>query len=159
MMKKYAMRVAPSTFKIQITSMVDMFVILLVFLLKSYSTSPVNIAPREGMVLPESSALANPVDVAKVIISNDGVYLNDEQVLVLDKGQVPAKELDSRDSRFIKPLYKALVEQAKGAKPETQGQLLLQADRELSYQQIEKILFTSGAAGFSDVKLAVLSKH
>ena len=159
MMKRYAMRAAPSTFKIQITSMVDMFVILLVFLLKSFSTSPVNIAPREGMVLPASSAVTDPVDVAKVIISNDGVYLNDEQVLLLDKGAVPSKELDSRDSRFIKSLYKALVEQSKGSKPETQGQLLLQADRELSYQQLEKILFTSGAAGFSDVKLAVLSKN
>lgn len=157
-MKKYAMRAAPSTFKIQITSMVDMFVILLVFLLKSFSTSPINIAPREGMVLPASSSVTDPVDVAKVIISNDGVYLNDEQVLTLDKGSVPTKELDSRDSRFIKSLYKALMEQAKGAKPETAGQLLLQADRELSYQQLEKILFTSGAAGFSDVKLAVLSK-
>lgn len=159
MMKRYSMRAAPSTFKIQITSMVDMFVILLVFLLKSFSTSPVNIAPREGMVLPESSAVENPVDVAKMIISNDGVYLNDEQIFVLDKGHVPSKELDARDSRFIKSLYKALVEQAKGAKPETAGQLLLQADRELSYQQLEKILFTSGAAGFSDVKLAVLSKN
>lgn len=159
MMKKYAAMAAPSTFKIQITSMVDMFVILLVFLLKSYSTSPVNIAPREGMVLPESSAVENPVDVVKMIVSNDAVYVNDEQVLSLEKGgRFPAKETDPRDSRFIKPLYKALVEQAKSMKTENHGQILLQADRELSYQQLEKILFTSGAAGFPDVKLAVLSK-
>ena len=42
-MKKYMEKRLTSAFKIQITSMVDMFVIILVFLLKSYTTSPVNI--------------------------------------------------------------------------------------------------------------------
>ena len=138
--------------------MVDMFVILLVFLLKSFSTSPVNIAPREGMVLPASSAMVDPVDVVKMIISNEGVYIDDVQVFGLVEGRVPASQTDSRDPRFIKSLYKVLVEHAKNMKVENTGQLLLQADRELSYQQLEKILFTSGAAGFPDVKLAVLSK-
>ena len=66
---KYMDRRTPSSFKIQITSMVDMFVILLVFLLKTYSTSPVNITPKDGMTLPASSATQDPIDVVKLIVA------------------------------------------------------------------------------------------
>jgi biopolymer transport protein ExbD len=68
-MKKYIDRRLPSTFKIQITSMVDMFVILLVFLLKSYSTSPVNITPSKNLTLPKSAAVVDPQDVLKLVVS------------------------------------------------------------------------------------------
>lgn len=41
---------------IQITSMADIFTIILVFLLKSYSTSAVNITPSNGLKLPTAQA-------------------------------------------------------------------------------------------------------
>ena len=41
-----------ATFTLQLTSMVDMFTILIVFLLKSFSTSAVHITPHDGMKLP-----------------------------------------------------------------------------------------------------------
>ena len=37
-----------STFVLQLTAMVDMFTIIIVFLLKSFSTSAVNIEPQKG---------------------------------------------------------------------------------------------------------------
>ena len=56
-------------FKIQITSMVDMFVILLVFLLKSYSTSPVQITPNKDLTLPESTVQTDPEDVITLVLA------------------------------------------------------------------------------------------
>ncbi|MEK6554759.1 MAG: biopolymer transporter ExbD, partial [Bdellovibrionota bacterium] len=66
-MKRYMEKRLTSAFKIQITSMVDMFVIILVFLLKSYSTSPVNINPSKDLTLPVSSAMQDPEDVLKMM--------------------------------------------------------------------------------------------
>jgi biopolymer transport protein ExbD len=159
-------RRTPSTFKIQITSMVDMFVILLVFLLKTYSTSPVNITPKEGLKLPESSASTDPVDVVKLIVSEDGVFVEEKKVLELQKGRIPAGVADANDPSFLRSLYEALDERAKLAKSISQvndsfefdGKVLMQADRELPYEVLQKIMYTSMMAGYADVKLAVASK-
>jgi biopolymer transport protein ExbD len=163
---KYMDRRTPSSFKIQITSMVDMFVILLVFLLKSYSTSPVNITPKNGMVLPGSSSLTEPVDVVKLIVSQDGVFVEDKKVMDLDKGRFPASVVDEKDPSFLRNLFDALDERAKLAKSisakndtfEFDGKVLLQADRGLSYEVLQKVMYTSMMAGYADVKLAVSAK-
>ncbi|NJL23870.1 MAG: hypothetical protein HC902_00905 [Calothrix sp. SM1_5_4] len=113
---KYMARRSPSTFKIQITSMVDMFVILLVFLLKTYSTSPVNITPKDGLRLPESTANTDPVDVVKLIVSAEGVFVEEKKVLAFEKGRLSAAQIDKDDPSFLRPLFEALDERAKHAK-------------------------------------------
>lgn len=163
---KYMDRRSSAAFKIQITSMVDMFVILLVFLLKTYSTSPVNITPKQGLVLPESSATTDPVDVVKLIVSEDGVFVEDKKVLELDKGRVPASLEDKSDPQFIRALYEELDQHAKHAKEiskvndsfEFDGKVLMQADRGLNYDILQKVMYTSMMAGYADVKLAVVGK-
>jgi biopolymer transport protein ExbD len=165
-MGKYMDRRSPSSFKIQITSMVDMFVILLVFLLKTYSTSPVNITPKEGLRIPESTATADPIDVVKLIVSEDGVFVEDKKVMDLEKGRVPAAQVDRQDPSFLRPLFDALDERAKLAKSiskvndsfEFDGKALMQADRSLPYAVLQKVMYTSMMAGYADVKLAVAQK-
>ena len=165
-MGKYMDRRAPSSFKIQITSMVDMFVILLVFLLKTYSTSPVNITPKEGLKIPESNATADPVDVVKLIVAQDGVFVEDKKIMDLEKGRVPAAFEDKNDPAFLKALYQALDERAKLAQSiskvndsfEFDGKVLMQADRDLPYELLQKVMYTSMMAGYADVKLAVAQK-
>jgi hypothetical protein len=54
---------------LQITSMADIFTILLVFLLKSYSTGALDIAPSKGMKLPEVQLATGSVEALKVEVS------------------------------------------------------------------------------------------
>jgi len=165
-MGRYMDRRTPSSFKIQITSMVDMFVILLVFLLKTYSTSPVNITPKEGMRLPESTSLAEPIDVVKLMVSRDGVFVEDKKVMDLDKGHLQAGAADANDASFLRPLFEELDKRAKLAKDiskvndsfEFDGKVLMQADRDLAYDVLQKVMYTSMMAGYADVKLAVAGK-
>lgn len=156
----------PSNFKIQITSMVDMFVILLVFLIKSYSTSPVQISPNNDIRLPASTSAAGPVDVLKLMVSKKGIFVEELKVVDFEKpGTLARKDVDPSDEKFIVNLFKALDEQAKktqsiAAKNETvkfEGKILMQADRDLEYSLLEKVMHTSSIAGYSEVKLAVLS--
>lgn len=165
-MARYADMRSPAHFKIQITSMVDMFVILLVFLLKTYSTSPVNITPKDGLRIPESTATMDPVDVVKLIVAEDGVFVEDKKVMDLEKGRVPASVADAKDPSFLRSLYEALDERAKLAKSISQvndsfefdGKILLQADRGLPYDLLQKVMYTSMMAGYAEVKLAVAQK-
>src|SRR3954463_3961026 len=108
-MRKFMDRRLPSTFKIQITSMVDMFVILLVFLLKSYSTSPVQITPSDKLTLPVSTSTKDPVDVLKLVVSKAGIFVDDRKVVELDpKGDIAIKDVDANDTNFIRALYSEL---------------------------------------------------
>lgn len=164
-LKKYMERRSPSTFKIQITSMVDMFVILLVFLLKSYSTSPVNITPSDKLTLPVSTSTKDPVDVLKVVVSKDGIYVDEKQVVKFDeKGEVALTDLDANDTNFIRSLYTELDVQATKSRDiakvnetiEFDGKVLMQADRGMPYALLRKVMYTSMLAGYSDVKIAVV---
>lgn len=167
-MKKYMERRLPSTFKIQITSMVDMFVILLVFLLKSYSTSPVNITPSDNLTLAVSTSSKDPVDVLKLVVSKEGIFVDEKQVLKFDeKGEVAVGDLDANDTNFIRSLYTELDQQAEKSKSiaqvnetlEFDGKVLMQADRGVPYALLRKVMYTSMLAGYSDVKIAVMMRE
>lgn len=153
-------------FKIQITSMVDMFVILLVFLLKSFSTSPVQITPSKDLRLPTSIATADPQDVLKLVVAKNGIFVDDHKIIDLNAGEVNAQDLDQGDNQFIRPLYQELDKQAQKTKGiakvndtvEFDGRILMQADKDLPYAILQKVLYTSSMAGYADVKLAVMTK-
>ncbi len=165
-MKRYMDKRLPSSFKIQITSMVDMFIIILVFLLKSYSTSPVNITPSEHLRLPQSSASTDPVDVIKLVVSKTAVFVEENKVADINNGQVDKSQIDASDSEFIRPLYQELDKKAQQSKDlsninetvEFDGKVLIQVDRDLPYSILKKIMYTSMLAGYYDVKFAVVSK-
>ncbi|MBK9039378.1 MAG: biopolymer transporter ExbD [Bdellovibrionales bacterium] len=165
--KRHMEKRLPSTFKIQITSMVDMFVIILVFLLKSYSTSPVNITPNADLRLPTSNSLQEPVDVIKMVISKKGVFIEDKRVVEFDaSGSLNSKDIDASDPSFIPGLFKELDEKAKQTQDiskqnetvEFDGRVLMQADRDMPYSLLQKVMYTSMLAGYPNVKLAVAAK-
>ena len=151
---------------LSLTSMVDMFVILLVFLLKSYSTSPVNIAPSDKLTLPISTSVKDPVDVLKMVVSKAGIFVDDKKVIDFQAGALDVKDVDVSDTQFIRALYEALDEQAKKARKiasvneeiEFDGKVVMQADRSLPYELLRKVMYTSMMAGYSDVKIAVVTK-
>jgi biopolymer transport protein ExbD len=166
-MKKYIEKRSSATFKIQITSMVDMFVILLVFLLKSYSTSPVNINPSSDLKLPMSTTYEDPVDILKMVVSKKGVFLDDKKIVEFEAGEVRSTDLDKNDPSFIPALFKEMDDTAKKTQDiskinetvEFDGRLLLQADRDIPYALMQKIMYTSMLAGYPNIKLAVASKE
>ena len=154
-----------STFGLQVTSMVDMFTIILVFLLKSYSTSAIQITPQDGLQLPVSSSTTDPVEALKLVVSKDGVYVGDEKVVEFKDGKPQSSDFDSADPKFIRSLYKALDKEAEKSKSiakvneamEFDGKLVVQADQELPYSVLKKVMYTSMIAGYADVKMAVIA--
>lgn len=163
---KYMDKRAPATFKIQITSMVDMFVILLVFLLKSYSTSPVNITPNDNLTLPVSTSTKDPTDVLKLVVSKAGIFVEDKKVVDFKDGKLDVKDVDASDTQFIRTLYSELDTQAQKSRNiaqvndtvEFDGKVIMQADRTMPYELLRKVMYTSMMAGYSDVKIAVMTK-
>ncbi len=164
--KRFVNKRADGTFKIQITSMVDMFVILLVFLLKSFTTSPVQITPSQELTLPASTSTKDPVDGLKMVVSQQGIYVEDLKIVTLENGSVSKTNVDKADPNFIRALFEELDKHAEKSKKISQvnedlkfdGKIIVQADRDLSYETLKKVMYTSMLAGYADVKLAVITK-
>lgn len=166
-MSRYMDRRLASTFKIQITSMVDMFVILLVFLLKSYSASPVVLTPGDDMKLPVSTSSKNPVEALKLVVSPNGIFVEDKKIVEMKDGILPVSSVDESDTQFIRALYTELDDQAKKSRKiasqntelDFDGKVVMQAERSLPYDLLRKVMYTSMMAGYSDVKIAVMLKE
>lgn len=155
-----------AAFKIQITSMVDMFIILLVFLLKSYSTSPVNITPNKMLRLPQSTSMTDPIETMKLIVSKEGIYVGSKKVVSLNNGVLAENAVDPHDHMFLRPLYNELDKRAAQVRNlasvnstvNFDGHVLMQIDKDIPYSVIQKVLYSSMLAGYYNVKFAVVSK-
>lgn len=157
-----------SGFTLNINSMTDMFTILLVFLLQTYTTAEVNIIPEKGVNLPVSNSQNSPVEGVKISLSKEALLLDGQVIAKLNKNQFAAGDVESSDPSFILPLFKALEtrtkELADGTKKfnslETQGikegRVLLQADSDFTYDTIRKVMYTASMAGYPQLKLITL---
>src|SRR5438105_2266701 len=97
-----------SIYELNLTAMVDMFTIILVFLLRSYSTSAVQLTPADRLQLPASFSASQPVEALKVVVAKHGIYVDDVKVIDLDNGKILSKDMDQGDRQFIKALFSEL---------------------------------------------------
>ena len=149
-----------STFTLQLTSMIDVFTIILVFLLKSYASSAVDITPSKVLNLPISTSQEAPVEALKMMVTKDAIFVDDKEVMKFDRSTVTSKEV------ALKPLFDALTAQADKSKQiankndsvKFEGKLIMQADQSLNYQFLKKVMYTAALAGYSDLKFAVISQ-
>jgi biopolymer transport protein ExbD len=152
---RFQVQIKPNkSFGLNITSMTDMFTILLVFLLQSFAAGEVQIDPAEGVRLPSSSTEKNLVDGAKLSVSSKEIKFGNKVVALIIDQQVDKASLEANDPNFIKPLFEELkklnTENEKIAKT---GKVLLQADQEIPYGTLRKIMYTASMAGFPNLKL------
>lgn len=149
---------AKTTFFLNINSLVDMFTILLVFLLQSYSTAEVQLNPVEGLRLPQSDSMQNPAQALKISLSQEELKVGDRVVAKLREARFADGEADSKDPQFLPGLFNELESISKEStdKHIKEGQMLLQADARLPYDTLRKVLYTASMAGFPQLKLVTL---
>ena len=141
---------------LKLTSMIDMFTILLVFLLKSYSAEGQIMSVAPDLRLPESTAQKPPETASIIAITNDAILLDGNQVTTV--GQILRNDnlLIPELLNQLKKL-RQLSEKVGEIRSEIgfTGKISIQADRELPYLVIKKIMFTCGQIGYNDMLLAV----
>jgi len=144
------------SFGLNITSMTDMFTILLVFLLQNFAASEVQIDPVDKLRLPTSVSDKNPVDGIKISINQSELKIDQKTIAAVTNNEVDKASLDPSDSNFIKPLFDELQKintELEAKKDVKLGRILLQADQELPYSALRKVMYTASMAGFPNLKL------
>lgn len=151
----------PSLLVLNITSMLDMFTILIIFLLKSYSAEGIILTVPADLHLPQSTTQTSPepgviVEVSKNSLVVDGVILD-----------VDLEEIRRSEKLIVDSLYEHLLAKARryeeisALNPNAgfTGRLVLEGDREIPFRLLKKILYTCGQAGFINQSLAVFQKE
>lgn len=157
---------------LSITSMMDMMTIILVFLLKSYSTDDVSVAPSKDLQVPISSAEKSPKLAVNVVVSQSQIVVDGDEILTLERVQddsgaeVTAVPAGEKRGQLISSLYERLLEKAETAKDlamrtgseefEFKGEVLLQCDKRLPFSVIREVMFTAGQAQFGNFRFIVI---
>ena len=133
-----------------------MFTILLVFLLQSFAASEVQIDSVKDLRLPNSVTEKNPVDGIKISMSQTELKIDQKLIAAITNNEVDKASIDPADANFIKPLFDELQKinaDLESKKDIKLGKVLLQADQELPYSALRKVMYTASMAGFPNLKL------
>ncbi len=158
---------------LSITSMMDMMTIILVFLLKSYQTEDVSVAPSEDLQIPISSAQKSPKLAVNVVVSRKDIVVDGAWVLDLDRSissETGAEEIvvpdEEKRGQLISKLYDLMLEKAETAKDlgartgsedfEFKGEVLLQVDKRMPFSVVREVMFTAGQAQFGNFRFVVI---
>ncbi|MDZ7331159.1 MAG: biopolymer transporter ExbD [candidate division KSB1 bacterium] len=143
-------------FALKLTSMIDMFTILLVFLLKNFSAEGQIMSVAPDLRLPESTAQKPPETASIIAVTNDFVLLDGKRIARIN-------EVVNSDKLLIPELMTELEKKRRLSEKVGEihsqmgftGKISIQGDRELPYLVIKKIMFTCGQVGFNEMMLAV----
>lgn len=153
---------ASEEMSLQITSMADIFIIILVFLLKSYSSGAMAVVPAKGLSLPNAFAQDSSVEALRVEISQTGVLVEGAPVSELSNFKFQAGETAQNGS--VQSVVKALEMQRKkqlliaqaNTDVKVDSRIIVMADQRTPYSTIKAVLASAAVNGYTDFKLAVV---
>jgi len=142
--------------KMNLTSLMDVFTILVFFLLVNSGSVEVMEAPKT-VVLPESQVESKPRETVVIFISP-------EEVLVQGKSVMQVADILTNDSLTVVPVVERLQEigqrvlgPSTASVAESQEVTIL-ADKSVPFDVIRKIMSTCTEGGYENVSLAVIQK-
>ncbi len=150
---------------LMLASMLDILMAILFFLLKNYSTVISDFSMGKDITLPNSTSTTPPTPSLQLVVTQKAIILDDKELIPLENGDIPRAEL-YRDGVTIVKLAQALkaqkdrsmfIQERNDAHSFT-GTIVMQADKNLRFNVLKKVIYTAGVADFINLKLAVIKK-
>jgi biopolymer transport protein ExbD len=135
---------------LMLTSMVDMFSLLVIFLLQNFSTSPELAVVAKGVTLPISATSRELKDAPVLAISSNGIFLDQKFIgqtdQLLDQPEPLMKKLsDLRE-----------VWQKSHPNQDFPGEISVQADQAISSAIVSRFMGMLPSQAFGSIQLAVV---
>ena len=160
---------------LQLTAMVDMFTVLVVFLLQNYAVTDQILPLSERLALPQATSVKELKPSHVVILTEGSVSLDTEELGSIASETSDAKwvfePLKTRMIELIKQSEEGgeafLISQLKKLKqtPEDEEKakkapfrVTIQADESAQFMLIKRIMFTLTEAGIKEMNFAVIKK-
>jgi len=164
--RSYARKLAePEVIKdLNITPMMDMMTIILVFLLKTFSTSSSTITFDQNLKVPSSTTQLRTKEAISVTVTKKVILVEGDGIAPIAGGRVdPAVKRDGENGYYITPLVDILERHARKEKKVAEltgipweAQLMLVADQTTPYRLLTEVLYSCGQAGYANYRLLVL---
>lgn len=158
---------------LSLTAMVDMFTVLVIFLLQNYNTTGEILYLPKEVTLPKASSTKDLKPAFVITVSNKEIFLDKNKVAdfatvkqqeewmiqplydELQKGLVKSK---SDYETNLQNRLKNVVDKARGVQkedPNAWRKVTIQADKDIDLLSIKKVMFTIIEAGAGEVNFAV----
>ena len=157
-MSRHHSRRSDKTASLNMVSLMDIFTILVFFLLVNASSSEILPTPK-AIKLPESVAEKPPKENIVIMVNKNDIHIQGKFV-------VSVKAVLADNSNYIKPLAQALekIKQQKqatthtGSKPVEKRGVTIMGDQQIPYALLKKIMLSCASADFANISLAVVHK-
>lgn len=170
---------------LSLTAMVDMFTVLAVFLLQNYRVEEIQL--KKSVPLPEATAVKKLKPAHVVVVTQDEIFLDETAVAQFEevkeqehwlieplqeglKKAIEDKKLEMESG--LKNALKNAMEKEKDPEEMTEeereemrakryawGRVTMQADKEVDFLTIKKVMYTITEAGASLINFAVTPKE
>ena len=152
---------------LNITPMMDMMTIILVFLLKSFSSSTSTLTFDANLQVPRSTTQLRPKEAVMVTVTKRVILVEGDGIAPITTGKVDsAVKRDGENGYYITPLVDTLEKHARREKRVAEltgtpweAQLMLIADASTPYRLLTEVLYSCGQAGFQNYRLLVLKSR
>jgi biopolymer transport protein ExbD len=141
---------------LNLTSLMDVFTILVLYLLVNQSATEV-VEPPKDIKLPDSVVESKPRQTVIMMVSEEFVLLQGEPV-------VATKDVIEGKPGSLQPLYEALTrirENVIGLNTETiakSNEMTILAHRTVPFKVLKRLMSTGTSAGYTKISLAVNQK-
>nr|WP_037584367.1 biopolymer transporter ExbD [Stigmatella aurantiaca] len=150
--------------ELNITAMMDMMTILLVFLLKSFASSSAAVTASEDVRPPISTTRATPKDTVAITITPKNILVGDKEAVRLVNGQVPPEQLQGRlvvglDAQLKKEVEKLKFIAERNPAAPFSKEVSIIGDKKIPYDMLLTILYTAGQNELENYRFVVLMKE
>lgn len=143
--------------KLNMNSMMDMMTIILLFLLKSFSTEGALITPSEHLRLPVSEQGQKPKKELTVSIAKNVIMVNDQ--VIMDVSEI------RKDVMLIPPLASRLSDYAAQEQEleidvgkEFTHEVIISGDEKIPFELLFKVMYTCSKTEFYKMRLLTVTK-
>lgn len=162
---------------LSLTAMVDLFTVLVVFLLQNYATTGQVLDIPEGVSLPNASAVKELKPANVIVISSKEIAINNEQVATFEevKAQqdwmiaalrtkvIQLIEEGEKEKSTLGNQIKTAVNTVKDGAEEEEidifRKITIQADKEVDFLTLKKVMYTATESGIYEINFAVMKKE
>jgi biopolymer transport protein ExbD len=149
--RKRAWGVKAIGFTLMLTSMVDMFSMLVVFLLQTFSSSP-EILVSKGIELPNSLTPDIVKEAPVLSINRDGNLYLDQKLVGI------TKQITKKPSLLMNKLNTIKSDWAKSHSTPFPAEINLQADKEVSSTTVSTVMGMLTSGQYQSIQLAVIGR-
>lgn len=150
--------------ELNITAMMDLMTIILVFLIKSFSASSITVTASEDVRPPMSTARATPKDTVAITVTPKSIMVGDKRKVELTQGAVNAND---SQGKLILPLDAALKKEVEKLKYIAERnpnapfnrEVSIIGDKRISYDLLSSVLYTAGQNELENFRFIVLQSN